>query len=124
MPEKYKVGPHEVELVVPAAFSIRREIALAFNQNRERAFFAALAACWKGPGRPKARYDAHDYNPLKFGGAVMDELHAAGIDVNEAIAAGAAAWMLLSASVFAPDIKAAAVPSEPEGGEDAPPATE
>jgi hypothetical protein len=30
--------------------------------------------CWRGRRPPKAAYAAHDYSPLRYGAAVLDEL--------------------------------------------------
>ncbi len=95
MPETHKVGPHQITLTLPASVSIKWDIVRAAANNSDRAFAAALAACWDGPGRPKAKYAAFSYNPLPFGGAVMDELAARGVPVVDIVNVGAVAWKLI-----------------------------
>ena len=78
---------------------MRHEIVLAASANWQRAVCAALGACWQGPHKPKARYDA-TYNPLAYGGAVLDELAARGIAPVNIWEPAAVAYQLLADSVL------------------------
>lgn len=88
------LGGVEVELVAPTSAAARWDVYGAATTNANRAFAAALALCWSGKGKPRARLAAHKYDPLAFGGAVLDELVARGIAVPEVLGAGLRAWQL------------------------------
>lgn len=94
---KVTIGGHDVELVAPASMATRMDIRNAAGDNWSRAFAAALAACWRGQGRPKTRYATSGYSALRFGGMVIDELAEQGIPYDEIMAAGAVAWRLCAA---------------------------
>lgn len=94
-PVKVQLGKLEVELEMPASYSIRYEVFLASAQSQVRAWAAALGLCWKGKSGLRARYE-HSYNPLVYGGQVMDELVARGMAPAEVAAAGVIAHNLLS----------------------------
>ena len=117
MSEIHKVGPYQITLALPASVSVRWDIVRAYNSNPDRAFAAALAACWNGPGRPKVSYAAAKFDPLAFGGMVIDELAARGAAPADIVTVGARAWMLLAdAMVPAQEINEAAdftAPTEP-----------
>lgn len=100
-----KLGERTVKLRAPASYALRVEITSAAATNAQRAFCAALAACWseESLGRPTVRYAACGYNPLDFGGRVLDELAGRGIPTREILAAGARAWDLLSDGVLTHD---------------------
>lgn len=92
-----KLGPHEFAPRLPASYTERREITLAFATSPERASCAALGRCWVGPGKPAAKYE---YEPLAYGGAVMDELVARGLPVPSILAAAGQAWRLVADGVL------------------------
>lgn len=106
---------YRIKLVVCKSFAVRHEIAAAAASNWRRGFVAALAVCWKGPGRPKTSYASCDYNPLAYGGKVLDELLEQGHDLAEVLAAGTQAF-----NVLAEDLITEAEVSEAEGNSDAP----
>jgi hypothetical protein len=97
---KYTVGEHEITLGVPASYAVRLDIIHAQNSNRLRATAAALGACWRGPGRPSARYELCDYNPLLFGGQVLDELQGRGVELRTVFEVGTHALDMLAAATF------------------------
>jgi hypothetical protein len=86
-------------LRAPTSFSVRREIWASGGRNIQRAFCAALGACWgaESMGRPAARYN---FDPLEYGGKVLDELVAAGVNPDHVLAVGAIAYELLSEGVY------------------------
>ena len=90
------VGEREIRLEAPGSMTIRHEIVASAASNWRRAFGAALGACWRGPGRPKVRYGSCDYNPLRYGGEVLDELDERGEDLEEVLAAAGAAFGMLA----------------------------
>jgi hypothetical protein len=105
----------QLKLQAPKSFALRHEIAAAAGSNWRRAFIAALAVCWVSPGRPKTSYSSCDYNPLAFGGKVIDELDAQGYDFSELLAAGVEAFNLLAEGMLTE-----AEVSDAEGNSDAP----
>lgn len=115
-----EVGGKTVELVLPNSFALRHEIALGGATNWQRAIMAALGMCWKGPGRPKARYEA-TYDPMAYGGAVLDELVARGLRPADLWAPAAAAFHLIGASLI-PESEVAAAEnfSAPPPGDSTP----
>lgn len=104
-----------LKLEAPKSFTVRHEIVASAKSNWMRAFVAALAVCWKGPGRPKVSYSSCEYNPLMYGGKVLDELLEHGYDLAELLEAGAEALNLL-----AEDLLTEAEVTEAEGNSDAP----
>lgn len=97
-----QIGSLTVTLVAPRSFTERQEIIGAAAINPQRAFGAALGRCWpKGPTAPKARYE---YEPLGYGGAVLDELLEAGHPPADVYAAAARAWRLIADAGGAPRV--------------------
>lgn len=94
-----KVHTLQVRLAVPPSFSIRHEMMAAAADHPVRAAAAALAACWQGNGRPKVSYASCKYDPLRFGGAVIDELVGRGATMVQVMTAGMAALQLLAPTV-------------------------
>lgn len=86
-PAEVTIGGRKIGLKAPPDAMVCREIAVAHATHEERALCAALGACWQGKGRPKARYKT-DYNPLRYGGEVYNELVARGIHPREIAWAG------------------------------------
>jgi hypothetical protein len=84
----------DVELRQPTSVAARWDAYGAVAQNPARGFAAALGLCWAGPNRPKPRYAAHKYDPLSYGGAVLDDLASRGISIAEINGAGLVAWKL------------------------------
>lgn len=91
---KFTVGEHEIQLAPPASITIRTELVAASQDNAARAKAAALGACWRGKGRPKARYADHGYNPMRYGAAVLEELVARGVAPLQVLAVGGMALSL------------------------------
>ena len=84
----YTLAGRELTLAAPASYATCTDIMDADARNPRRATMAALGVCARGPGRPPIRYDAHDYNPLAYGGAVLDWLHGQGVPEKEAFKIG------------------------------------
>lgn len=85
------IGTETITLAVPGSISLRYDLLSAGGTNLARAACAALALCWHEPKarKPKARYR---FDPLDFGGRVLDELCARGHSPKEVVAAGVLAW--------------------------------
>jgi len=84
----------DIPLKAPASASARWDVYSAATANPNRAFAAALALCWDGTDRPRAKLAAHRFDALAFGGAVLDELVARGVPLPEVIGAGLVAWQM------------------------------
>lgn len=84
----------DIPLKTPTSASARWDVYSAATANPNRAFAAALALCWDGTDKPKARLAAHRFDALAFGGAVLDDLVARGITLPEIIGAGLVAWQM------------------------------
>jgi hypothetical protein len=98
-----KVGKFEVELRPPPKLSIRWEILHFQHANEVRAACAALAACWRGRGRPSSSFKAHGYNVGAFGGAVLEELLERGAPFGEIASAGTMALGVLALDLVKPE---------------------
>jgi len=85
------LGDETITLAVPSSMAVRYDLLSAGGVNWGRAACAALALSWHSPrkSRPKARYR---FDPLEFGGRVMDELVDRGHPPPEIVAAGILAW--------------------------------
>ncbi len=99
----HQLGEHEIQLHPPPSMASRWEIFLLGPKNPWRAFGAALAACWKGPGRPAATLERSGWSVAAWGGAVVDELVARGIEPAQVNAVGAVAFGLLSEGLITED---------------------
>jgi hypothetical protein len=84
----------DVPLKTPESASARWDVYSAATTNPNRAFAAALALCWDGPKKPRTKLQAHRFDALSFGGAVLDELVSRGVPLPEVIGAGLVAWKL------------------------------
>lgn len=96
MNKTVEIGAREISLSPPSSLTIRHEIVASAADNWKRSFGAALGSCWRGLGRPKVKYARCDYNPLKYGGEVIDELIERGEDITEIITAGGIAFQMLA----------------------------
>ena len=99
MPRKKKAAPAEPENTVtiggetwkprlPKSFTLRQDLIMAIGSNPRRAAAAALGLCWAAKNPPSAQYQRNNWDPLAYGGAVMDELVARGLDWGEVYTAG------------------------------------
>lgn len=98
------LGSIEIKLVPPTSYSIRYETSISAANNQLRAFAAALGLCSATAGKRdklqiKARY-TDSFNPLQYGGEVLDELVARGYTTVEVMAAGVVAYGVISDGVF------------------------
>ena len=68
---------------LPRSFTLRQDLILGSASNPRRAAAAALGLCWAGPGRPAASYQRANWDPMAYGGQVLDELVERGIPWDE-----------------------------------------
>ena len=116
-PTTVQIGERDVTLSAPSSLTVRHEITASASSNWRRSFGAALGACWRGVGRPKVKYSGCEYNPLRYGGEVIDELVARGEPVQDVLKAGGIAFGILSAELIA-ESEVAAVEDFTEPQED------
>lgn len=89
-----KLGDDLITLHRPRSVALRMDVWAAYSDSNIRAFVAALAICWRSPGRPKSKIKAAQYNIAEFGGMVAEELTERGYTVDQLYIAGAQAWRL------------------------------
>ena len=88
--------------------TVRYELLQAAEENPMRGMAAAVGACWSSGGRPKARLAGCRHNVMVYGGQVLDELLARGVDLPSFADAGRQALILLAGSLpVAADVDAA-----------------
>ena len=68
---KVEIGGVEVTLAAPVSVAARLDVVLAVAKNSQRAMAAALGLCWQSPNAPGGKYD---YDVMRYGGAVLDDL--------------------------------------------------
>lgn len=86
------LGAHTVPLRRPTSIAARRDVQIAVSKNPIRALCAALGLAWGG--KPlRARYA---YDPLAYGGEVLDELVGLGIPESDVYAAASRAFELMA----------------------------
>lgn len=105
------LGGEKAQLRAPDSYAAALDVAVGLQTNPRRALWAALALCWPVFSRPYRRKMAKDhpwqplnstlagsgFDALAFGGAVLDELTARGLSLDEiGEAAGEAIEMLTS----------------------------
>ena len=88
------LGNDTITLQAPKSLALRMAICAAAGANNLRACIAALAMCWRSPGRPKTQIRAARYNVAEFGGLVAEELAERGYTVSDLYVAGAHAFRL------------------------------
>ena len=97
-----KIGDLELEAKIPESFAIRDEVVSAAVDNWRRASYAALGLSCEALKLPFT-YRACSYNPLVYGGRVLDELCRRGLDRHEVAGAAILVWSTLSASLITED---------------------
>lgn len=99
-PRKVRLGQREFELKLPASYSVRREIAVAGVQNAPRAFAAALGVCCPRLAKMDGTKAAaqYDYQPLAYGGRLIDALVESGVPYDDVMTAGLKAYQLIDQS--------------------------
>jgi hypothetical protein len=100
IPRSATIGGGVVTLAPPKSYTARLDVVLASARNPHRGAAAALGLCWQSVGRPKAVYA---YEPLPYGGAVLDELTERGVKMVEIVAAGTIALALCSDGLISED---------------------
>lgn len=86
------VRTQSILLAKPGSLAARYDIITAVAENGRRGLMAALGLCWAG--YPGSKYKSSGYNPLQFGGDVMDTLLEKGYDLNEITEVASAAFWL------------------------------
>ena len=103
------VGGVALVLQPPSSLALAYDVCGVADANANRACWAALAVCYRGgPLRITETLKAHRYDVLEFGGAVFDELVAAGHDPKDLTAAGIASLKLITGLLADPEEVAAA----------------
>lgn len=94
----------------------QRLCVVKLGLNPELAFAAAIGLCWRGPGRPAARWTAAD--PAAYAEAVFDELVGrSGVTYGEIVEVGAALFgQIVDSLPTAAEVKEAGGNSEREEG--------
>ena len=77
--DHHQIGQHSITLVPPRSMAVRWEVFSLGAHSSLRASAAALAVCWKGPGKPAATLERHSWNVGRWAGAVLDELLGRGV---------------------------------------------
>ena len=118
-----KLGARQLEGALPSSYTQRHEIVAAAGNNVQRAFAAALGACvprverMLKAGGARVSYEGSGFSPLKYGGALIDGLVAAGVPLTEILEAGAECFKALAESLIGEsEVKAAEGNSEPPMG--------
>jgi hypothetical protein len=100
-PDTVTIGGQTVRLVLPDSHAVRYELVGAGDANPFRAVAACLGVCWQGKGHPGGKYADSGFNPLVYGGKVIDELCGERrIGPDEVSAAGAVAYRLIRDSLI------------------------
>lgn len=97
-----EIGGKTLPIQLPKSFALRSEVLASGASNWRRAMAAALGICCPKL-RLKTRYELNDYNPLRFGGSVLDELVERGIPAEEVYAAGGACFSMLAEATLEVD---------------------
>lgn len=96
VPTTVQIGGDTVRLAPPVSPTVRYELLRALRSNPLRGNAAVLGACWRGPGAPKVKYSACQYNPVIYGQQVLDELLGRGVTMQAIVSAAAVAAALVS----------------------------
>ena len=90
-------NPRDATLQLPASFTVRYEIAAYGAKNSVRAMGAALGACWRGVGRPHAKYEG---DVAAYAEQVINELESRpAVTVADILQKGTEAYMLIAESI-------------------------
>ena len=105
--DKITIGKREFEPAMPRG-TAKREVLRAASENPTRACAAALGlVCGDkldrmlaANGHPKVTYRGSGFDPLTYGGELLDALEALGVDVGQLVEQGAAALAWIADSVI------------------------
>jgi hypothetical protein len=89
-----QLGNDTITLQAPKSMALRMDVWATWGSNPVRAMIAALAMCWRSPGRPKAKLASVQYNIFAFSELVADELAERGYDAEAMATAGQVAFTL------------------------------
>lgn len=74
-----EIHGESITLAPPGRVAVASSIVTAYAQGSDAvASAAAIGACWKGKGAPKARFDRHKWNVYSYGAEILDDLHGRG----------------------------------------------
>jgi len=93
-------GEYTFRLAAPDNAADRWCITTLAQDNQYFAVFAGLAACWRGPGRPKAKIAQFNHNYARFGKAVLDEMLKRGFERDRLFEVAAQAFILCTDGVI------------------------
>ena len=99
---EHKLGKHTGKLELPKSFALRRDIIMTWghtHKKTERAQFAALGACWVGPGLESVKIESFSYDLLDYGGNVYDAFRESGATAVEIAALSTVAFALVMSEV-------------------------
>lgn len=119
-----KLGERTIEGALPASYAVRHEVVATGGQNVQRAFAAALGVCCPrvermvSAQRPtKLSYEACNYQPLRYGGELIDALVGAGVPLAQVLEAGAECFRRMAETLITEaEVTAATGNSEPPMG--------
>ena len=101
--DHHQIGEHSITLSPPRSMAVRWEVFSLGAHSSLRASAAALAVCWKGPGKPTATLERHSWNVGRWAGAVLDELLGRGVPLDQIAGIGALAFTALSEGLMTED---------------------
>lgn len=96
------IGDLEFEAKLPDSFALRDDLVAGALDNWRRASYASLGICCADL-KIKTSYRAANFNPLIFGGRVLDELVGRGMDRHEVMSAAIVVWAMVSDSFVTED---------------------
>ena len=110
-----KVKDFEFTLELPTSFAIRHEIVGVGHLNAQRAFAAALGACVPRLNKMLGiSYERSGFQPLAYGGQVIDGLTAHGVTMAHIVDIGGQAYgMLVETFIDEKEVKKAEVFTSP-----------
>lgn len=92
----HTIGEHSITLTPPSSMAVRWEIFSLGAHSSLRASAAALAACWRGPGKPQATLERCQWNVGRWAGAVLDELLEREVPLDQIASVGSLAFHEMS----------------------------
>lgn len=98
VPTSTKLNGFVIHLKAPPSLSTRWDVVDAVNKNQFRGMATALGLCWQygaSGKKPKARYE-DSFNPMIFGGHVLDALLERGAKLEEIMAAASDAYTVIT----------------------------
>ncbi len=97
MSKMIKIGDLELEVKIPDSYALRDDLVAGALDNWRRASYASLGLCCDQL-KLKVSYRGCNYNPLIYGGRVLDELVSQGLDRHEVMSAAIVVSSMISDS--------------------------